>query len=439
MNTYLNTVPFVGRHRPASLVNHALFSSGTPLSRIEDLAAAHISSVLNDQRQEPVAPSALRADVTWRKYTLKVAVEGQQRDLRHLSGELLLKPLVFPRHYRLSGSIGVWVTRMLTGGTTIADVDQLQKDLGFDIVRHTVNLQALRASSAIGWRLLLRGDLAGLYLLAPDSPDQRTLLRAVVRDHALLLGVVRARLLAEYLRRLATEPMGPRFVDDDPAWARQGTLLIDRLVKPSRRLDQFLGMAGGGSGRKTLDRAIASGRLAYDHRLLSMARRIYQRIGPAAFDATANLRIAASIQTEIAPLTAITPKMLRTDGMGKESFAQAQLGLSVPEAVTVLAMNLIALPGRLDAALRAIDEGQQVSMAAPTPPALPGTANRVRRTATALKAISLCDRHIGDTSTDPDNKAGRKLHQRVIKLLADSKPPHGAALLQISPAEWLRR
>ena len=145
------------------------------------------------------------------------------------------------------------------------------------------------------------------------------------------------------------------------------------------------------------------------------------------------------IQTEIAPLTAITPKMLRTDGMGKESFAQAQLGLSVPEAVTVLAMNLIALPGRLDAALRAIDEGQQVSMAAPAPPALPGTANRVRRTATALKAISLCDRHIGDTSTDPDNKAGRKLHQRVIKLLADSKPPHGAALLQISPAEWLRR
>jgi hypothetical protein len=437
MSTYLNTVPFVGRHRPASLVNHALFSSGTPVSRIEDLAAAHISSVLNDERHEPVAPSALRADLTWRKYTLKVAVEGRQRDLRHLSGELLLKPLVFPRHYRLSGSIGAWVTRMLMGGTTIADLDRLQKDLGFDIARHTKNLQALRASCASGWRLLLQGDLVSLYLLTPDSPDQRTLIRAVVRDHALLLGVVRARLLAEYLRRLATEPMGPRFVDDDPAWARQGTLLIDRLVKPSRRLDQFLGMAGGESGRKTLDRAIASGRLAYDHRLLSMARRIYQRLGPAAFDATANLRIAASIQSEIAPLTAITPKMLRTDGMGKESFAQAQLGLSVPEAVTILAMNLIALPSRLDAALRAIDEGQPVSMAAPTPPALPGTANRVRRIATALKAISRCDWRIGDTSTDPDNKAGRKLLQRVHKLLDDPKPPHGAVLLQISPAEWL--
>jgi len=437
MNTYLNTVPSVGRHRPASLAIHALFSRGTPMSCIEDLAAAHISSVLNDERQEPVAPSALRADLTWRKYSLKIAVEGRQRDLRHLSGELLLKPLVFPRQYRLSGSIGAWVTRMLTGGTSIADFGRLQKDLGFDIARHTRNLQSLRASCASGWRLLLRGDLVGLYLLMPDSPDQRTLIRAVVRDHALLLGVVRARLLAEYLRRLATEPMGPRFVDDDPAWARQGALLIDRLVKPSRRLDQFLGMAGGGSGRKTLDRAVASGRLAYDHRLLSMARRIYQRLGSAAFDATADQRITANVRTAIAPLTAITPKMLRDTGMGRQSFAQAQLGLSVPEAVTVLALNLIALPGRLDATLRAIDEGQQVSMAAPTPSALPGTANRVRRIATALKAISCCDWHIGDTSTDPDNKAGRKLLQRVHKLLDDPKPPHGAVLLQISPAEWL--
>lgn len=437
MTLCLNAVQLDGRHRPASVATQAFLPSGSPMSRIEALAVTHISSILTDERQEPVAPFALCANLTWRKYTLKVAVEGRQQDLRHLSGELLLKPLVFPRQYRPLGSIGAWVTRMLTGGTTIADFDRLQKDLGFDIARHTKNLQALRASCASGWRLLLQGNLVGLYLLTPDLPDQRTLIRAVVRDHALLLGVVRARLLAEYLRRLATEPMGPRFVDDDSAWARQGTLLIDRLVKPSRRLDQFLGMAGGESGRKTLDRAIASGRLAYDHRLLSMARRIYQRLGPAAFDATANPRIVASIQSEIAPLTAITPKMLRTDGIGKESFAHAQLGLSVPEAVTVLAMNLIALPSRLDAALRAIDEGQPVSMAAPIPPALPGTANRVRRIATALKAISRCDWRIGDMSTDPDNKAGRKLLQRVHKLLDDPKPPHGAGLLQISPAEWL--
>ncbi|WP_242185758.1 hypothetical protein [Sphingomonas sp. CARO-RG-8B-R24-01] len=409
------------------------------MSRIEDMAVAYISSVLNDERQEAAAPPALRADLVWRKHTLKVAIEGRQRDLRQLPGELLLKPLMFPRNYRLSDSIGAWVTRLLTGGTTIADVDQLQKDLGFDIAGHTRNLQALRTSSANSWRLLLRGDLVGLYLQAPDAPDQRTLLRAVVRDHALLLGVVRARLLAEYLRRLATEPMGPRFVDDDPVWARQGTLLVDRLVKPARSLEQLLGMAGGSSGRKALDRAVASGRLAYDHRLLPMARRVYQRIGPAAFDATADQRITANIRTTIAPLTAITATMLRDDGMGKEGFAHAQLGLSVPEAVTVLALNLIALPGRLDAALRAIDEGQQVSVAAPTPAALLGTANRVRRIATALKAISRCDRHIGDTSTGSDNKAGRKLLRRVHKLLDDPKQPHGMVLLQISPAEWLRR
>lgn len=439
MATRLNMVPLAARHRPARLATHALLSSGTPLSRIEDLAVAHISAVLSDEQREPVVPSALRANLTWRKPTLKVAIEGRQRDLRHLSSELLLKPLVFPRHYRLSGRIGAWVTRMLMGGTAVADVDRLQRDLGFDIERHTRNLQALRASSASGWRLLLQGDLVGLYLLVPDLPDQRTLLRSVVRDHALLLGVVRARLLAEYLRRLATEPMGPRFADDDPAWAKQGSLLVYRLVKPARSLDLLLGMAGGGSGRKSLDRAVASGRLAYDHRLLSLARRVYQRLGPAAFDPTADQRIIASIRTVIAPLTSITPTMLRDDGMGKASFAQAQLGLSVPEAVTVLALNLIALPGRLDAALRAIDEGQQVSMAAATPPALPGTANRVRRIATALKAISRCDRHIGDMSTDSDNKAGRKLLQRVHKLLGDTNQPHGVVLLQISPAEWLRR
>ena len=435
----LKALPFVGRHRPASLATYAVFSSGTTMSHIEDMAVAYICSVLNDERQEPVAPSTLRADVTWSKSTFKLALAGKQHDLRHLPGELLLKPLVFPRHYCPSGSIGAWVTRLFTGGTTIADVDQLQKDIGFDIAQHTNNLRALRGLSASGWRLLVRGDLVGVYLLTPDFPDQRTLLRAVVRDHALLLGVVRARLLAEYLRRLATEPMGPRFADDDPVWARQGTLLIERLVKPARSLDKLLSMSGGVGGSNALDHAIASGSLAYDPRLPAMTRCIYQRVGPAAFDPTANQRIAASIRTAIAPLTAITPTMLRDDGVGKQSFAQAQLGLSVPEAVTVLALNLVALPGRLDAAVCAIDEGQQVSMAAHTSPALTGTANRVRRIATALKAISRCDRHIGDTGTDPDNKAGRKLLQRVHKLLDDPEQPQGVALLQISPAEWLRR
>lgn len=60
--------------------------------------------------------------------------------------------------------------------------------------------------------------------------------------------------------------------------------------------------------------------------------------------AAADQRITATIRTAIAPLTAITPKMLRDDGMGRQSFAQAKLELSVPEAVTVLAVNLMAFP-----------------------------------------------------------------------------------------------
>lgn len=47
-------------------------------------------------------------------------------------------------------------------------------------------------------------------------------------------------MLAEYLRRLATEPMGPRLDIDDPIWVKRGALFVDRLAKPAKSLDQLL-------------------------------------------------------------------------------------------------------------------------------------------------------------------------------------------------------
>jgi hypothetical protein len=276
-------------------------------------------------------------------------------------------------------------------------------------------------------------------LLATDTPEIRTLVSEIVRDHALLLGVVRARLLAEYLRRLASEPMGSRICVDDPQWARRGAILTDRLVKPAKSVAALVNMTYHGRATDVLNYAVAAGLLASDPRLVGMARRIYQRVGPSKFDVATTERMLVKIRGSLAPLTAITPAMLRENGMSRESFTEVRHGFSAPEGVTILAMNLVAQPDRIDAELNAIKQGQLRPVVAPAPPALPYSNNRVCRIATALKAISGCDRHVGNTSTDSDNNAMQRLLRRVHKRLNATEAPHGLAILQISPADWVPR
>ncbi|MDN4634531.1 hypothetical protein QCD71_23735 [Sphingomonas sp. PsM26] len=422
--------------RAAVIATRGVFTSGVPMCRIEDLAVAQIRKSIDGNICE-LPPLPDHSSPAWRKNTVKVL--GTQRHLRHLPQELLLKPPMFPRHYRVPDGIRCWVTRLLTGGVTPPDFARLQKDLRFDIDRHTDNLEALRSSSARGWRLLTRGDLVGLYLLATDTPDIRALVSEIVRDHALLLGVVRARLLAEYLRRLATEPMGSRICIDDPQWARRGAIFTDRLVKPAKSVAALVSKTYHGRATDVPNYAVAAGLLASDPRLVGMARRIYQRVGPSNFDVVTTERILGEIRASLAPLTAITPAMLRDNGMSRESFTEVRHGFSAPEGVTILSMNLVALPDRIDAALQAIEQGQPRPVVAPAPPALTDSNYRVCRIATALKAISGCDRHVGDTSTDSNNKAMLNLLRRVHERLKAAEPPHGLAILQISPADWLPR
>ncbi|MFS0772928.1 hypothetical protein [Sphingomonas sp. 1P08PE] len=434
-NIVLPTPPRSRQLRASHLATHAVFHSGVAPTQVEELAVGYIRSVLAGDADEPrPAPPPILPPPP--KLTPSLVWDGLQTDLRRVALDTLLAPLTVPRPYRPRGSLERWVTRLLLGGRTIAEPEQLQKDLGLDLARHAANLHALRGSCPQGWRLLVRAELLALYRVAGTTPELAGLIRAVVHDQIILTGVVRARMLAEYLRRLATEPMGPRFDVDDPLWAKRGALFVDRLARPARSIDRLLSMPGRSSVRETLGQAVASGGLAYDPRLLPMARRIYQQVGATERAASTIATASRAMRAALAPLTAITPAMLRDDGLGRESFADARLGLSVPEAVAVLAINLVALDRQANEALAALDAGH-VPLAYPRVPPLPaGVGGKVRRTANALKAISGCDRHVGDTSTDPDNKAGRILLRRVKRRLTAPMPPHGLALLRLLPPEW---
>jgi len=434
-NIVLPTPPLSRRLRASHLATHAVFHSGTAPAQIEALAVSYIRSVLAGDADEPrpalrpILPPPVRP-------TPSLVWGGLQTDLRSIALDTLLAPLTVARGFRPRGSLERWVSRLLLGGRTIAEPEQLQKDLGLDLTRHAANLHALRRSCPAGWRLLVRADLLALYRLAGTMPEMASLIRTVVHDQIILVGVVRARMLAEYLRRLATEPMGPRFDVDDPLWVKRGALFVDRLTKPAQSINRLLSLPGRGSARETLQHAATSGGLAYDPRLLPMARRIYQQVGGSELAAETTATLNRAVRASLAPLTAITPAMLRNAGLGRESFADARLGLSVPEAVTVLATNLVALDRQASEALAALDAGH-VPPDYPRMPSLPtGAGGKVRRTANALKAISGCDRHVGDTSTDPDNKAGRILLRRVQRRLAAPAPPYGLALLRLLPPEW---
>jgi hypothetical protein len=426
--------------RASRMVTHTVFNSGATSSQIETLAVNYIRSVLTTNSYVlhsafgPILPPLPPLP----EPTPALVWDGLQSDLRNVTTATLLRPLTVPPRYRPHGGPKEWVTRMLFGGCSIDEPAQLQKDLGLDLGQHGANVCALRQTCHVGWRLLVRADLLKLYRLSATIPQHAELIRSVVHDHAILIGAVRARMLAEYLRRLASEPMGPRLDSDDPLWAKRSALYVDRLTKPAKKLDQLLRMAGGGSVDDTLAKAVTSGRLANDPRLLPLAERIYQQLGGVDLDIQAAATLVRAVRTAIAPLTAITPAMLHAEGLGRQSFAEAQLGLSASEAVTVLAINLVSLKGQVRKAMEAMDGGYLLP-ANPSVPAVPADgAARVCRTTTALKAISGCDRHVGNRSTDSDNKAGLKLLFRVERRLAEPVPPAGLQQLRLLMPELSR-
>jgi hypothetical protein len=114
----LDTDRLAAPRRAAVIATRGVFTSGVPRCRIEDLAVAQIrESIDGNVRELPPLPS--HSSPAWRKNTSKVL--GLQRHLRHLPQGLLLKPPMFPHHYRAPDGIRCWVTRLLTGGVAPPD------------------------------------------------------------------------------------------------------------------------------------------------------------------------------------------------------------------------------------------------------------------------------------------------------------------------------
>ena len=434
----LSTPRSATRLRASRMATHAVFASDVTSAHIEARAVGYIRSTLTGEANGSPSSTAINASPP-PEPTPSIVWEGSQSDLRNVATPSLLTKLTVPPRYRPAGNPKWWVTRMLFGGCNIDKPEQLQKDLGLDLERHAANLHILRDSCLIGWRRLVRGDLLGLYQLAETTPQHAGLIRSVVHDHIILTGVVRARMLAEYLRRLATEPMGPRLDIDDPIWVKRGALFVDRLAKPAKSLDQLLSKPDRGVVYDTPQEAFASAQFEYDPRLLQMAERISEQLSDVDLHGDAFTALVRAIRTEIAPLTAITPAMLRKEGFGRKTLAEAQLGMSVPEAVTVLAINLVCLKGQVRKAMKALDGGCGLPALSPVPAVPVGGRAKVCRTASALKAISGCDRNVGDRSTNSDNNSGSTLLDRVESRLAEPMPAASLEQFQLLMPEWLRR
>jgi hypothetical protein len=433
----LSTPHSATRLRASLMATHAVFASDVISAHIEARAVGYIRSTLTGEANGLPSSTAINASPP-PEPTPGIVWEGSQSDLRNVATPSLLTKLTVPPRYRPAGNPKWWVNRMLFGGCNIDQPEQLQKDLGLDLERHAANLHSLRDSCLIGWRRLVRGNLLGLYQLAETTPQHARLIRSVVHDHIILTGVVRARMLAEYLRRLATEPMGPRLDIDDPIWVKRGALFVDRLAKPAKSLDQLLSKPDRGVVYDTPQEAFASAQFEYDPRLLQMAERISQQLSGLNLEGGYSTVLIRAVRTAIAPLTAITPAMLRYEGLGRQSFAEAQLGLSVSEAVTVLAINLVALKRQVEEALVALDGGLLLPAYPPAPAIPKDGGKKVARTAIALKKISGCDRHVGSRSTLSDNKAGKSLVSDIKRRLAVATALPVFEQLRLLPPEWSR-
>lgn len=407
----------------ATLTQHVFFGPASD-RQIKTAAEAYIRRALRPETGS--APGKLRQHGLSKQdleAAARLILDRPIETWSTISDAALLKPLRLPAGYWPTAPLRKWVHGVFYGGYR-DEKDRFARDIGLNMAQHVADLEAFFSATAAFARVPLLSDIHADPAAWPGAAIDLELLTRLRRDHMLLMTVARARMLAEYIRRRATDPLHERGSPASPRWQWQSTVCVESLVQPAINLTKLMALKikAKADHSAALTVAVNSGRLYLDPRLVAWAEEIRDALALDLLltpDEVAAQVMATSVIRDVAPLARLTPKQVRAS-LGNQDAVARDFGVSAPIAISVIAMQLALLDAQL--------AGNQ-------PPGIPrelpaGVRSKTRRITTVLKAMSGAWSGSGNAQADPDNKAGTKLLNEALAELA--KPGKAMRLRHLS-------
>jgi hypothetical protein len=262
------------KHGASMLSNHVLTNRFSD-ARMEEMATAYIRDALTQSLstlQKLVAPPILSQEEREKAAHI---ILGGKTDWSQISDHALLHRIDIPARFMPDTPFGTWVHALFYGSYRRTDT-RLDLDVDLDLKQHAGDLtafyDAIEPYSAFQ-------NLAAIHRSIdswPKATVSSTLLKRLQRDHTILMAVVRARMIGEYLRRRSSDPFGQQPNDAAVQWPLASSVFKQGLIEPADNLVKLMGLKVKADAQDSaaLEIAINSGRLHYDKPLYWMAERV---------------------------------------------------------------------------------------------------------------------------------------------------------------------
>ncbi|MDE1917904.1 MAG: hypothetical protein KGJ57_18585 [Sphingomonadales bacterium] len=406
-------------HKPGAqmLTGHVL-ASHLSATDISELAADYIRRALSPSLQPPMMMEPSSPSRAEREAAACIILSGQT-DWSQISDATLLSPLNVTVYYPLMLP-SFDLLRSLVFGTYRRQNIPFDRELGLDLKQHAKDLDIFRAAIEPHIFFPSLSDIGQDISYWPDGTVCPDLLDRLRRGQAIIMAVLRARMLGEYLRRRASDPFRQQAANGDVKWPLATSALMHGLVVPAKNLSKLMAVKinADATDAEALGTAIASGRLHYDKHLYLMAAQIRGMISQPLLDHApkkAAQMIAGRLRDDVAPLVGLTLEKLKA-AFGTRTLVEQEFGVTAAAATMVIAIQLSQFTAG------------QASQAKALPKELhKGLRTKARKIAAVLIAITGTDRRIPNAKLSQDNKAGTKTLNAALKAL---KNPTAAKRLQ---------
>jgi hypothetical protein len=396
----------------ATALTRHLFSSGASYHEIKAAAVAYIRRAVYSEGAYAAAQHHRSASSSRTLEAAAWTILDQPIDAwSTISDATLLQPLHWPGGFMPATPFHQWVRNLFYRGYQDAK-GQFARDVGLNLDQHVADLEAFFHATAAFARVPALGDIHAEPNAWPGAEIDPDLLVRLRRDHALLMAVVRAQMLGEYLRRRTRDPLHEYPRPAPARWRWQSSVCIEGLLQPAVNLSKLMTVKidEKATPLTALSTAISSGRLYLDPRLHRWAMDIHRQLAPDLSrmpDRAAAEAMALSVVRDAAPLARLTASQIRAE-FGKNDAVVRDFGVSAPIALSVLAIQLALLARHVvsHAFIR-------------IPRALPnGARSKVMRITSVLKMMSRAGKEVGDAQANPDNKTGTKLLNKALEEIA---------------------
>jgi hypothetical protein len=316
---------------------------------------------------------------------------------------------------------------------------RLLNDLGVDTEWLMQTLEILSVHAAETFEFIARHDLARPVSSSFSQSAEQDLDRLIIQQ-TVLLCLHRSLPLLTEIHQLATSPLMGGF-DGHNTWKNLGHVCSAALVPPALAISTLIRTPNSPDSDNlgAVEQAIRNRLLPNDRRLVELAYEVLNRFGSCWKTRTGKAFVAREIgkylNNQLAPLCAVTPQLLKEEGLGRLSFSEERYGVTPSHAVVAVALSLMAAPERARICIAAVRTGNHL------PQTLPfalrsGKKNALYRTIGFLRKRFQADRHAQTAAFDHESHPNRALAKKAIRSLAQPEATEALRKFEISPNHW---